>query len=143
MAGANTSLKTKSSVPGAWLRLVEQGEPQRGPSDHEPGRGHDPSAAPVPGAVPAAEAGRELQRAQEREHPSGEDVEDESRGEPVEPAVRGEDGRSAGDLDQPESAGREGEGGQGDQCRRDPPAPAAPPVTGRRGAGPGGRVGCS
>ena len=92
-------------MPG-WA-CVEEGQPQCGPGDRETCPGDQTAGAAVPGAVVAPEAGHELERAYQREHRGTDDVDDEGGREAGEPVVGRYHGGSAGELDEPERAGRE------------------------------------
>ena len=87
-------------MPGCGC--VEQGQPQRRPGDREPGHGHDPAGAAVPGPVVAPEAGHELERTDERETAAPTMCTTRAAGKPAEPVVGRHQLRAAGELDQPQ-----------------------------------------
>ena len=117
---------------------VEQGHPQAGQRDREPGDGDYSAGRSVPGEPAAPHGGRhrvigrggELERAEYAEHDGGHDVDHHGERVHDEPRVLWRRGGAAGQRGQAERAGRRGDRGQQDQGRGQ-----EPPSSSRRGHG--------
>ena len=108
-------------MPGlaAYSRVIHNAEtPTTQTGDDE-----DPAGAAVPRTVAAPDAGDELERTDHREHRGADDVGHQRRREAGVPGVGRHQVGAAAELQQPEDAGRERDDAQGEQGRRDRPAP--------------------
>ena len=120
-------------VAGAGLGLVEQGQPQRRPGHQRARRRRRPG--PPGGARPGdcggsgARTGTSRRARTRRRRRCGRRPAAREAGEPV---VGRHQVRSAGELDQPQGAGRERDGGQRQQRGRDRPAPRLGPAPASR-----------
>ena len=123
--GREDQAEHEQQLAGAGLRVVEQRQPERRGSHEQPGHADRPAGATVPDRVPGAKPRCELRDRAEGEDRGADDVHHERDREAGEPLVGGDDGRAAGELDEPQRPGRQRDGAQRDQ-RRPAPATCAP-----------------
>ena len=134
--GGHDEPQAEEQGAGAGLRVVEEGEPERRPGDHQPGHREHPTRPPVPAGVPAADRGDELEGTDEREDRRPDDVHDQRHGPAGPPVVGRHDLGPSGQLHQPEGSRGDRDEAEGEQARRGRPSPSRRALIGLRARGP-------